>query len=35
MIGPMWRPSVHLLSDLLVRLQDLEHHLGLSSHEGL
>jgi hypothetical protein len=22
-IGPMWRPSVHLFSDLLLRLQDL------------
>jgi hypothetical protein len=23
MIGPVWRPSVHLLGDLLLRLQDL------------
>jgi hypothetical protein len=22
-IGPVWRPSVHLLGDLLLRLQDL------------
>jgi hypothetical protein len=34
-IGPMWRPSVHLLSDLLLHLQDLAQHLGLSGHEGL
>jgi hypothetical protein len=31
----MWRPSVHLLSDLLLRLQDLAQHLGLSGHEGI
>jgi hypothetical protein len=31
----MWRPSVHLLGDLLLRLQDLVQHLGLSDHEGL
>jgi hypothetical protein len=31
----MLRPSVHLLSDLLLRLQDLVQHLGLSGHEGL
>jgi hypothetical protein len=29
MVGPMGRPSVHLLSDLLLRLQDLVQHLGL------
>jgi hypothetical protein len=34
-IGPMWQPSVHLLGDLLLRLQDLAQHLGLSGHEGL
>jgi hypothetical protein len=34
-IGPGWRPSVHLLSDLLLRLQDLVQHLGLHGHEGL
>jgi hypothetical protein len=22
-VGPVWRPSVHLLGDLLLRLQDL------------
>jgi hypothetical protein len=31
----MWRPSVHLLSDLLLRLQVLAQHLDLSGHEGL
>jgi hypothetical protein len=31
----MWRPSVHLLSDLLLRLQDLALYLSLSGHEGL
>jgi hypothetical protein len=31
----MWWPSVHLLSDLLLRLQDLMQHLGLRGHEGL
>jgi hypothetical protein len=35
MIGPMWWPSVHLLGDQLLRLQDLMHHLGLSGHKGL
>jgi hypothetical protein len=35
MIGPMWRPSVHLLSDLLLHLQDLARYHGLSGHEGL
>jgi hypothetical protein len=34
-VGPVWRPSVHLLSDLLLRLQDLAQHLGLCGHEGL
>jgi hypothetical protein len=34
-VGPVWRPSVHLLSDLLLRLQDLAQHLGLGGHEGL
>jgi hypothetical protein len=34
-IGPVWRPSVHLLSDLLLRLQDLAQHLSLRGHEGL
>jgi hypothetical protein len=31
----MWWPSVHLLSDLLLCLQDLAQHLGLRGHEGL
>jgi hypothetical protein len=31
----VWRPSVHLLGDLLLRLQDLAQHLGLGGHEGL
>jgi hypothetical protein len=31
----MRRPSVHLLSDLLLRLQDLAQHLGLRGHESL
>jgi hypothetical protein len=31
----MWRLSVHLLGDLLLRLQDLAQHLGLGGHEGL
>jgi hypothetical protein len=31
----VWRPSVHLLGDLLLRLQDLEQHLSLGGHEGL
>jgi hypothetical protein len=34
-VGPMWRPSVHLLSDLLQRLQDLAQHLSLHGHESL
>jgi hypothetical protein len=34
-IGPMRRPSVHLLSDLLLCLQDLGQHLGLRGHESL
>jgi hypothetical protein len=34
-VGPMRQPSVHLLGDLLLRLQDLAQHLGLGSHEGL
>jgi hypothetical protein len=34
-VGPMWRPSVHLLGDLLLCLQDLAQHLGLGGHEGL
>jgi hypothetical protein len=34
-VGPMWRPSVHLLGDLLLRLQDLAQHLGLGGHKGL
>jgi hypothetical protein len=34
-IGPMWRPSVHLLGYLLLRLQDLVQHLGLSGHKSL
>jgi hypothetical protein len=34
-VGPVWRPSVHLLSDLLLRLQDLAQHLGLRGHESL
>jgi hypothetical protein len=34
-VGPVWRPSVHLLGDLLLRLQDLAQHLGLRGHEGL
>jgi hypothetical protein len=35
MIFPMWRPLVQLLGDLLLHLQDLTQHLGLSGHEGL
>jgi hypothetical protein len=35
MMGPVWWPSVHLLSDLLLRLQDLAQHLSLRGHEGL
>jgi hypothetical protein len=31
----MWRPSVHLLGDLLLCLQDLAQHFGLGGHEGL
>jgi hypothetical protein len=34
-VGPVWRPSVHLLSDLLLRMQDLAQHLGLHGHEDL
>jgi hypothetical protein len=34
-IGPMWWPSVHLLGYLLLRLQDLAQHLGLSGHKSL
>jgi hypothetical protein len=34
-VGPVRWPSVHLLGDLLLRLQDLAQHLGLRSHEGL
>jgi hypothetical protein len=34
-VGPVWRPSVHLLGDLLLRVQDLVQHLGLGGHEGL
>jgi hypothetical protein len=34
-IGPMWLSSVHLLGDLLLCLQGLAQHLGLSGHEGL
>jgi hypothetical protein len=34
-VGPVWRPSVHLLGDLLLRMQDLAQHLGLGGHEGL
>jgi hypothetical protein len=34
-IGPMWRPSVHLLGYLLLRLQDLAQHLSLSGHKSL
>jgi hypothetical protein len=35
MVGPVWRPSVHLLGNLLLRLQDLAQHLGFRGHEGL
>jgi hypothetical protein len=31
----VWRPSVHLLGDLLLRLQDLAQHFGFGGHEGL
>jgi hypothetical protein len=31
----MWRPSVHLLGYLLLRLQDLAQHLGLGGHKSL
>jgi hypothetical protein len=31
----MLRPTVHLLGDLLLRLQDLAQHLSLGGHEGL
>jgi hypothetical protein len=34
-VGPVWQPSVHLLGDLLLRLQDLAQHLSLGGHEGL
>jgi hypothetical protein len=34
-VGPVWRPSVHLLGNLLLRLQDLAQHLSLGGHEGL
>jgi hypothetical protein len=34
-VGPVWRPSVHLLCDLMLRLQDLSQHLSLGGHEGL
>jgi hypothetical protein len=34
-VGPMGRPSVHLLSDLLLCLQDLAQHLSLRGHESL
>jgi hypothetical protein len=34
-VGPVWRPSVHLLGDLLLCLQDLVQHLDLRGHEGL
>jgi hypothetical protein len=34
-VGPVWQPSVHLLGDLLLHLQDLAQHLGLCGHEGL
>jgi hypothetical protein len=34
-VGPVWRPSVHLLGDLLLRLQDLAQHPSLRRHEGL
>jgi hypothetical protein len=34
-VGPMGRPSVHLLSDLLLRLQDLAQHLSLRGHKSL
>jgi hypothetical protein len=35
MIDPMWWPSVHLLGYLLLRLQDLVQHFGLSGHKSL
>jgi hypothetical protein len=35
MIRSMWQPLVQLLGYLLLRLQDLAQHLGLSGHEGL
>jgi hypothetical protein len=35
MTSPMGRPLVQLLGYLLLHLQDLEQHLGLSCHEGL
>jgi hypothetical protein len=34
MIGPVWRPPVHLLSNLLLCLQDLAQHLRLCGHEA-
>jgi hypothetical protein len=33
-VGPVWWPSVHLLGNLLLHLQDLAQHLGLGGHEG-
>jgi hypothetical protein len=35
MVGPVWQSSVHLLGNLLLRLQDLAQHLSLGGHEGL
>jgi hypothetical protein len=34
-VGPVSRPSVHLLGNLLLCLQDLAQHLSLGGHEGL